>query len=126
MDAALSPDSPPKGYYTWHGIIRAAVMVGADAGRWLAIDRNVGLAWGIHGEARPVQDAPNNPGLPPARLEQLRSTWLAFSFDDLDTAFDSEPWPPGFDRNAASQRAPSDFDQLRAPRRPGNDEHQPG
>ena len=87
MDAALSPDSPPKGYYTWHGIIRAAVMVGADAGRWLAIDRNVGLAWGIHGEARPVQDAPTTP-------DCRRRVWSSFV-------------PPGWPSASTSSTRPS-------------------
>jgi hypothetical protein len=118
------PDDPPHGYYTWHGIIRAAVMVGADPDRWLRIDRNVGLAWAIHAEARAVIDSPNNPGLSAARLAELRSTWQAFSFDELDVAFDSEDWPPGHDRRATGQRAPSDYDQLRSPRRAKSDEHQ--
>lgn len=106
------PNDPPIGYHRWHPIVRAAVMVGTDADRWLRIDRNVGQAWAIHAEARPVPDAPDNPGLPAARLEQLRSTWQAMSFDELDTAFDSQPWPPGVDRQPTGRRAPSGFDQL--------------
>jgi hypothetical protein len=119
------PDDPPVSYHRWHATIRAAVMVGADADRWLQIDRNVGLAWAIQSEARPIQDAPDNPGLPAARLEELRSTWQALSFDELDTAFDSFPYPPGIDRRPAGQFARSGYDQLRPTRRPRSDEHQP-
>jgi hypothetical protein len=119
------PDDPPVSYHRWHATIRAAVMVGADAERWLQIDRNVGLAWAIQSEARPIQDAPGNRGLPPARLEELRSTWQAFSFDELDRAFDSFPYPAGIDRHAAAQVARSGYDQLRATGRPRSDGHQP-
>jgi hypothetical protein len=126
------PDDPPIGYHRWHGIIRAAVMVGTDADRWLQINRHVGLAWAIQSEARPVEDAPDNPGLPAERLDQLRPTWKAFSFDQLDTAFDSDPFPPGvgvpagLEPRAAGTRARSGFDQLRTMRRPGSGDPQSG
>lgn len=123
MDTS-GPDDPPVGYHRWHPLIRAAVMVGADAGRWLQIDRNVGLAWAIQSEARPFADAPDNPGLPSARLDALRSTWQVLSFDELDTAFDSDPFPAGIHSRAAVQRARSGFDQLTVTQRLPNNEHQ--
>jgi hypothetical protein len=84
---------PPIGYHRWHAFIRAAVLLGADANIWLHIDRCVGLAWAIQSEAQITQDSPNNPGLENTRLEQLRSSWLQLSFEDLDTTFDSYPFP---------------------------------
>lgn len=88
------PNDPPTGYHNWHAFIRAAVLVGADADRWLAIDRCVGLAWAIQSVARPVEDAQDNPPLDEATLQPLRDAWLALDADQLDTAFDSEPFPP--------------------------------
>lgn len=84
---------PPIGYHRWHAFIRAAVLLGADANIWLHIDRCVGMAWAIQSEAQITPNSPNNPGLENTRLEQLRSSWLQLSFDDLDTAFDSYPFP---------------------------------
>lgn len=84
---------PPVGYHRWHAFIRVAVLLGANANIWLHIDRCVGLAWAIQSEAQITQNSPNNPGLENTRLEQLRSSWLQLSFDDLDTAFDSYPFP---------------------------------
>ena len=57
------PADPPTGYHNWHAFIRAAVLVGGDPQRWLEIDRQVGLAWGIQSVAKPVEDATNNPPL---------------------------------------------------------------
>ncbi len=84
---------PPVGYHRWHAFIRAAVLLGGDTNIWLHIDRCVGLAWAIQSEAQITQNSPDNPGLENARLEQLRSSWLQLNFDDLDTAFDSFPFP---------------------------------
>ncbi len=84
---------PPVGYHRWHAFIRAAVLLGVDKNIWLQIDRYVGLAWAIQSEAKIIQDSPNNPSLEKMRLEELRSFWLQLSFDDLDVAFDSYPFP---------------------------------
>lgn len=88
------PADPPSGYHNWHAFIRAAVLVGADADRWLGIDRCVGLAWGVQSVAKPVEDATDNPRLDDATLQKLRDVWLSLDADGLDTAFDSEPLPP--------------------------------
>jgi hypothetical protein len=89
-----APGSPPQAYHAWHGFIRAVVLVGGDAERWLRIDRNLGLAWAIQNEARPADDEPNNPPLPEDRLEQLRAAWLPLDADQLDEMFDNFPLPP--------------------------------
>ena len=88
------PDVPPRAYHAWHAFIRAVVLLGADEQRWLGLDRKVGLAWAIQNDARPTDDRPDNPPLPPARLEALRAAWLALDADGLDTAFDNDPLPP--------------------------------
>jgi hypothetical protein len=112
-------DGVPRSYHVWHPFIMASVMVGADADRWLQIDRNVGLAWAIQSEARPVEDAPDNPGLLPARLVELRSRWLNLSFDQLDSAFDSSPFPAGMEPGVAGPSSPSGHDEFRRDLRVG-------
>jgi hypothetical protein len=109
----MGPTSIARGYHVWRAFIMASVMVGADAKRWLQIDRNVGLAWAIQSEARPVEDAPDNPGLLSARLAQLRLIWLQLSFDQLDTAFDSSPFPAGTEPRRAAPLSPSQPDEFR-------------
>jgi hypothetical protein len=86
-------NNPPIGYHRWHGFIRAVVFLGGDTSRWLQMDRNVGLAWDIQSILQPPDDVPNNPRLSSTRLEQLRSLWSIRSFDELDNAFDSFPFP---------------------------------
>ena len=88
------PDIPPQGYHVWHAFIRAVVLLGADEERWLGIDRKLALAWAIQNEARPTDDRPDNPPLPPERLEALRAAWLGLDADQLDAAFDHDPLPP--------------------------------
>lgn len=88
------PADPPTGYHNWHAFIRAAVLVGADEDRWLGLDGHVGLAWAVQTVARPVEDATDNPPLEEARLQGLRDAWLGLSADQLDDAFDQEPFPP--------------------------------
>lgn len=104
------PDNPPIGYHRWHAFNRAVVVVGGDADRWLTIDRYVGLAWAIQSEARPEEDRPDNPGLPEERLAALREQWTKMSWDELDAAFDSDPFPPGVDDSTAKDIAASGFD----------------
>jgi hypothetical protein len=89
-----SQDGSTIGYHRWHAFIRAAVLVGADAQRWLGVDRLVGLAWAIQTVAMPREDATDNPRLPEARLRVLREAWLPMSVEQLDSAFDSRPFPP--------------------------------
>lgn len=88
-----NPDGSTIGYHVWHAFIRAAVLVGEDAERWLGVDRLVGLGWAIQAVAKPVEDAPDNPRLPEARLERLREIWLPMDVEHLDAAFDSRPFP---------------------------------
>lgn len=106
------PNDPPIGYHRWHACIRAAVMVGADSERWLAIDRLVGLAWAIQSEARPEEDSPDNPGLPAERLTELGEHWMGLGFAELDTEFDSDPFPRDIEASAAAPRAISGFDRA--------------
>ena len=88
------PQFPPIGYHRWHGFIRAAVAAGADAERWLFLNRCLGLAWHVQSLARPEEDNPSNPGLPEEQRARLREKWMAMSPSELDAAFDSTPFPP--------------------------------
>jgi hypothetical protein len=87
------PLNPPIGYHRWHPIIRASVIAGGNASLWLEINRFVGLAWAIQSDAKPIEDAPDNPPLAAQRLEELRAIWLNADAEALDRAFDSSPYP---------------------------------
>lgn len=104
------PDNPPIGYHRWHAFNRAVVVVGGDAERWLTVDRHVGLAWAIQSEARPEEDNPHNPGLSAERLAVLREQWTKMTADELDDAFDHDPFPEGVDPSDAKEPAASGFD----------------
>jgi len=91
MDSS-GPANPPIGYHRWHAIIRAMTELGIDADRWNAIDRFVALAWAIHAETQPTQDA-HNPPVVAQRLVALRNNWLNRTPAELDDAFDAFPFP---------------------------------
>jgi hypothetical protein len=92
MDAS-GPTNPAVGYHRWHAIIRAQIELGVDADRWTEIDRCVGLGWAMQSEAQPVQSEQANPGLPAARIDELRERWLKRTSKQIDDAFDSVPYP---------------------------------
>jgi hypothetical protein len=92
MDAS-GPTNPAVGYHRWHAIIRAQIELGIDAGRWTQIDRWLGLGWAMQSEAQPVQGERANPGLPAARIDELRQRWLQRTPGQIDDAFDSVPYP---------------------------------
>lgn len=54
----------------------------------------VGLTWAIQTAAMPREDATDNPRVPEARLRALRKVCLPMSVEELDSAFDSRPFPP--------------------------------
>lgn len=91
MDTGFN--SPPIGYHRWHPFIRAHSLTGDDEDYWLRIDRLVGLAWNIQSVTQPVPDKPDNPSLSKDQLEQFHARWCGMSFDDIDAAFDSFPFP---------------------------------
>ncbi|MGE4070466.1 MAG: hypothetical protein AB7E72_04770 [Lysobacterales bacterium] len=93
------------GYHRWHAFIRAAVAAGADAGRWLAVNRLVALAWAIYSELNPREDAPNNPPLATARLDSLRNGWLSADEATLNEAFlhYTGKFPAGYGTRRARQ-----------------------
>ncbi len=74
------------GYQRWHAFMRAAQLLGGDAGRWLHMNRCMALAWAIQTEADPPVDVATNPGLPAARMAQLRAAWMSFTPAKLDWA----------------------------------------
>ncbi len=82
------PPEPLVGYVRWHAFSRAAILLGEEATRWLRMDRVIGLAWDIQLQSKIVEDNPNNPGLSPDKIIQLRKMWLSKEIDELDDAFD--------------------------------------
>lgn len=86
------------GYHRWHAFIRAAVAAGADANRWLEINRFVALAWAIYSELNPREDAPNNPPLAADRLASLQKGWLSADVRTLNEGFlhYTGPFPDGY------------------------------
>jgi hypothetical protein len=89
-----SDGGPPKNYHRWHAIIQANLLLGIDAQRWRPIDNLLGLGWGIQSIAKPAMDHVNPP-LPRRVLEHQRRFWLSRSLSQLNTAFESFPYPPG-------------------------------
>ena len=85
--------NPPIGYHRWHVFARTLMLFGSDVLRWLQIDREIGLAWAIQSELKPIPDSRVNPPMAPSRLVSLRGIWLSMSADNLDIAFDSFPYP---------------------------------
>ena len=67
--------------------MRAVVLLGGDANRWLHLNRCMGLSWAIQTEADPENDNSNNPGLPADRLDVLRNAWMSLSTERLEWAF---------------------------------------
>jgi len=86
---------PPGGYHVWHSINRAMMLLDIDALRWRLIDPLVGLTWAVQSIAKPAMDSPDNPRLDPRLLLRLQLQWLPRTPTQLDTAFDSIPYPVG-------------------------------
>ncbi|HKV11999.1 MAG TPA: hypothetical protein VJ725_27895 [Thermoanaerobaculia bacterium] len=82
------------GYHRWNGIIRATILLGADEGRWLTINRFVALACAIQTLLRPAQNSPDNPPIEPGVLQALREKWLPMNADQLDAEFGRLPIVP--------------------------------
>jgi hypothetical protein len=93
MDSGDVNASPPIGYHRWHTFIQAIVYAGGNSDIWLNINRLVGLAWAIQSELKPPDGIPNNPELRSDRLNDLRTSWLKLSFEELNTAFEKYPFP---------------------------------
>ena len=98
------------GWQRWHGFIRAASLLGDSADRWLHINRCMALSWAIQTEADPVNDKPDNPELPSARLDVLRQTWMTLTFEQLDWAFA---------KHRFRAPAPEAIDAIRSPNERG-------
>jgi hypothetical protein len=89
-----SPGVPPQAYHLWHAILRARMLLGVDTARWAEIDPFIGLAWAAQSVAKPVTDA-HNPWLQPRVVADLKRSWLRKDPRQLDTEFDSSPYPLG-------------------------------
>lgn len=97
MDGSIS--NPPVGYHRWHGVIRVYTLLnGITDGLWLNVDRCVALAWAIQSELKPLGISsdgknPNTKSIAPTKLDELKSLYLNMTFEQLDEAFDSAPYP---------------------------------
>ncbi|UMR29418.1 hypothetical protein MJ904_20450 [Massilia sp. MB5] len=98
------------GYHRWHAFIRCAVASGADAARWLTINRFVALAWGIYSRLNPLVDVPGNPPLESAQMTSLRRDWLSADEATLNAAF--LHYQGQFPDNYGSRRA-REFNEIR-------------
>lgn len=85
---------PPGGYHVWHSINRASMLLDIDTAKWRLLDPVVALAWAVQSIAKPAVDSPDNPPLSPRMLARLRAQWLTRTPAQLDTAYDSIPYPP--------------------------------
>ena len=83
---------PPRGYHTWHSILRGMMFLGIDAQRWARLDPLIGYGWALQSIAKP--DHRNvNPGLPSAQVQSLALSWLPRDVNRLDLDFRSYPYP---------------------------------
>jgi hypothetical protein len=83
-----NPPEPLIGYFRWHTFIQSTILLGENIQRWLQLDRYVGLAWAIQ-SITPIQEQdPNNPGLDPNTLNQLREKWLSLPSEQMDNKFE--------------------------------------
>jgi hypothetical protein len=85
---------PPDGWHLWHAVNRALILLNINVRRWRAIDPLVCLGWAAQSIAKPRDDA-INPPLDRRAAHRLIRQWRGMSADELDTAFDSFPYPPG-------------------------------
>jgi len=88
-------DEGQFGFYRWHTFVRTAVLLDYKPGRWLDVDRHIGLACAIHSKQQPRQSVndgknPNNPKIHPIILDKLRSFWLPLYFEGLDRESDKQ------------------------------------
>ncbi|MFI5916402.1 hypothetical protein [Dactylosporangium sp. NPDC051541] len=84
---------PAVGYHVWHSIIQAMSLLDIDRLRWRLIDPVIGLGWAVQSIAQPAIDATDNPRLSARRIADLERRWLPRTTAQLDTAFDSFPYP---------------------------------
>ncbi|NYT96201.1 hypothetical protein [Salinispora sp. H7-4] len=85
---------PTPGYHVWHAYIRAMDLLNVDADRWRSIERLVGAAWHVQSLAKPAYNAPNTP-LEPIVVADVKRLWLRRSTEEIDEAFESNPYPAG-------------------------------
>jgi hypothetical protein len=88
-------DEGQFGFYRWHTFVRTAVLLDYKPGRWLNVDRHIGLACAIDSKQQPRQSMndgknPDNPKIHPIILDKLRSFWLPLYFEELDREFDKQ------------------------------------
>lgn len=84
---------PARGYHVWHSVIQAMSLMDIDRFRWRLIDPVVGLGWAVQSIAQPAIDATDNPPLDRDLITRLELRWLPRTTAQLDTAFDSVPYP---------------------------------
>lgn len=86
--------TPPVGYHTWHAFMRAMMFLGVDPQRWAAVAPLNGFGWAVQSVAKPNEQV-LNPPLPDETVRKLASYWLRRSPQQLDTDFQSFPYPQG-------------------------------
>ncbi|MFD8309098.1 hypothetical protein ACFV29_43335 [Streptomyces sp. NPDC059690] len=84
----------PQGYHTWHAYLRAMMLLGIDRERWAEIAPLQGFAWALQSIARPASQTVNPP-LPRKVVFEQASYWLRRSAMELDSDFQSVPFPKG-------------------------------
>jgi hypothetical protein len=106
------PSNPPIGYHRWHVFARSVQLLdvippAVNQQRWLGINREIGLAWAIQSEMKPIPDSRANPPIAASRLQSLRAVWTSQNADGLDVAFDAFPYP-------TTARPSSQVEQIKA------------
>lgn len=87
-------ETPPPGYHNWHVFLRAMMFLDVDRQRWAEIAPLNGFGWALQSIAKPSQQQVNPP-LPRETVEEQAAYWLRRTADQLDTDFQSFPYPAG-------------------------------
>ncbi|GAA4548845.1 hypothetical protein GCM10023192_69380 [Amycolatopsis samaneae] len=90
----MGTGNPTSAWHQWHVITRSMMFLGIDTDRWTGLLSLIGYGWAVQTIADPKVDA-HNPRLPDETLSRLARVWLSKTPADLDTDFDSYPYPPG-------------------------------
>ncbi|MFJ1885697.1 MULTISPECIES: Tat pathway signal sequence domain protein [unclassified Streptomyces] len=89
----FTPPDFTHAYHRWHPFLAGFRLLDIDVKWWTHINRLAGVAWELQSIGQPVIDANDNKRLPRRTVHGVTRKWLHRSPDQLDTAFDTYPYP---------------------------------
>ncbi|MFB6814000.1 Tat pathway signal sequence domain protein [Streptomyces sp. NPDC056347] len=89
----FTPPDFTHAYHRWHPFLAAFRLLDIDVKWWTHINRLAGTAWELQALAQPAIDANDNKRLPGRTVRAVTTKWLHRTPAQLDTAFDTFPYP---------------------------------